>query len=75
MVQALRRAIVANEFKNDTAVAMRILELINNISRLEPQDSELSSALVIARADVILKRPLRALDRVEAIVAALGDER
>lgn len=69
MVQALRRAMIANEIKHD-AVALQILELISNIGRLEPRDPRISSALVIARADVVLKRPLLALDRVEAIVAA-----
>ncbi|GAB5097639.1 hypothetical protein YK56LOC_33550 [Caballeronia sp. HLA56] len=75
MVLALRRAIVANEFKNDAAVAMRILELITDIGRLDPQNLEIVGALVIARADVVLKRPILALDRIEAIVAARGGER
>jgi hypothetical protein len=69
MVQALRRAITANEIKHD-AVALQILELISNIGRLESGDPRISSALVIARAEVVLKRPLLALDRVEATVAA-----
>ncbi|WP_250511502.1 hypothetical protein [Caballeronia sp. GACF4] len=75
MLHALRRVTIANEFKNDAAVAMRILELINNIGQLEPQNSELASALVIARADVLLKRPLLALDRIEANVSAREGER